>query len=78
MQAFAPVSVHDSKPRNIALHTFCGIETMELPPAAATKRVFLNHVPILCANINYTIYNAEAYSFMYEPIICNLYVTRFL
>ena len=43
--------LRDSKPRNNALHAFCGIETIELPLAAATKRVFLNRAPLLRANI---------------------------
>ena len=51
--------LRDSKPRNNALHAFCGIETMELPLGGTTKRVFLNHGPLLRANIYERIYNAD-------------------
>ena len=45
--------LRDSKPRNNALHAFCGIETIAPAAlAAATKRVFLNHAPLPRANIN--------------------------
>jgi len=30
--------LRDSKPRNIALHAFCGIETMELPLSGSHKK----------------------------------------
>ena len=40
-----------SKPRNNALHAFCGIETIELPLRSSHKKSFLNHAPLLRANI---------------------------
>ncbi|MCI6592769.1 MAG: hypothetical protein SPK18_04880, partial [Treponema sp.] len=50
-----------TKPRNNALHAFCGIETITPAAyAAATKRVFLHHAPLPRAKITEIFYNSEA------------------
>ncbi|MDY2839320.1 MAG: hypothetical protein SOT46_02995 [Treponema sp.] len=43
--------MRDSKPRNNALHAFCGIETIELPLRSSHKKSVFEPRPLLRTNI---------------------------
>ena len=53
--------LRDSKPRNNALHAFCGIETIELPPRSSHKKSVFEPRPAPSRQyLRISVYNAEA------------------